>query len=101
MMRSSRRRRSAKRRRAPSQAEVEAPSGWGAFVRNQANGKQDNTSATASAKKGTALLMAKSQVPITGPARCSVPASVPESTPLALSNASVLTRSGTIDCSAE
>ena len=55
---------------------------------SQREGMQDNTVTTASAKKGIALFMAKSHVPTTGPARCSAPASVPLSTPLACSSAS-------------
>ena len=96
-----RKRRSAKRSRTPSQADVEAPSGRGAFERNLRKGKHDETSATVSAKNGTALLMAKSQVPMTGPTRCSVAASVPVRTPLAYSSESDATRSGTSACSEE
>ena len=83
----SRSRRSAKRSRTPSHAEVEAPSGCGALERKPTRGTQDNTVTTASAKKGIALLTAKSHVPTTGPASCSAPASVPLSTPLACSSA--------------
>ena len=96
-----RRRRSAKRIRTPSQTEGDESSDWGAFERNPTRGKHDSTNTMASAKNGTALFMAKSQVPTTGPARCSVAASVPTSTPLLYSSASDGTRSGTTACSEE
>ena len=96
-----RRRRSAQRIRTPSQTEGEDCIGSGAFERKPTRGMQDSTSAMASAKNGSALFMAKSQVPTTGPARVSVAASVPMSRPLLYSSASDGTRSGTTACSEE
>ena len=61
----------------------------------------DSTNAMASVKNGSALLMAKNQVPTIGPARVSVPVSVPISTPLLYSKASDGTMSGTTACSEE
>ncbi len=93
-----RRRRSANRSRAPSQIEFDSArsGGAGAFERNWTKGMHEEMRATASAKNGADWLTAKSDVPTTGPARYSAPASVPVKTPLARSRASSLTSSGTI-----
>ena len=92
-----RRRRSATENRTPSQTDGEDPSDRGPSSGSRRRGSEDSTSRDRRrAKKGIALFMAKSQVPTTGPARCSVAASVPTSTPLLYSSASDGTRSGTI-----
>ncbi len=96
-----RRRRSFHRNRTPSQTEGGESSDLGAFERKPTKGREDNANAIASAKKGTALFMAKSQVPTTGPASRSVASSVLTSTPLLYSSASDGTRSGTAACSEE
>ena len=84
-----RRRRSAKRSRTPSQADVRGPLWLGRFRAEAEKGNAgQHQSRRRRRRRGSPCSWRRARFPTTGPARCSVAASVPVSRPLAYSSAS-------------
>ena len=78
-----------------------ASSGVASFGRNPTKGMHDATSMKPSTTNGNDLAAEKSMVPTTGPARFSVPASVPLRIPFACSRSRLSTKPGAIACTEE